>query len=83
MEEILLRPIIKAPTPTDKSKKQTWQHKNATKNTSIEDWLRKVSWNNDSHPTIPVWLNQFTGSQPSHLPQNLCNQKDTHLNIFE
>ena len=27
-----------------------------------------------------VWLNRFTGSQPSQLPQKLCNQKDTHLN---
>ena len=23
-----------------------------------------------------VWLNRFTGSQPSHLPQKPCNQKD-------
>ena len=23
-------------------------------------------------------VNQFAGSQPSHLPQKLCNQKDTH-----
>ena len=24
-----------------------------------------------------VWLNRFTGTQPSHLPQKPCNQKDT------
>ena len=29
----------------------------------------------------PVWLNQFTGSQPSHSPQKLCNQKGIHLKI--
>ena len=28
-----------------------------------------------------VWLNHFTGSQPSYLPQKPCNQKDTHLKI--
>ena len=26
-----------------------------------------------------VWLNLFTGSQPSHLAQKLCNQKDNPL----
>ena len=26
-----------------------------------------------------VWLNRFTGSQPFHYPQKLCNQKETHL----
>ena len=39
---------------------------NATTNfdyTAIADWLRTVSLSNDSHPT--VWLNRFTGSQPS------------------
>ena len=28
-----------------------------------------------------VWLNQFTGTQPSHLPQKPCNQKVKHLKI--
>ena len=28
-----------------------------------------------------VWLNQFTRSQPCHLPQKLCNQKDTFKNL--
>ena len=26
-------------------------------------------------------INRFTGTQPSHLPQKPCNQKDTHLRI--
>ena len=30
-----------------------------------------------------VWLNRFTGSQPSHLLQKPCNQKDTHLKNCE
>ena len=25
-----------------------------------------------------MWLNRFTGFQPSHQPQKLCNQIDTH-----
>ena len=52
-EEILLSPMTKAPTPSKKSKKATWQHKNATKNfdyTTIADRLGTVSWGNDSHP---------------------------------
>ena len=28
-----------------------------------------------------VWLNRFTGSQPSNLPHKLWNQKDTQLEI--
>ena len=29
----------------------------------------------------PLWLNLFVGAQPSHLPQNPCNQNDTRLKI--
>ena len=36
-----------------------------------------VSCCNDS-PEL-VWLNRFTGCQPSHQPQKLCNQKDILL----
>ena len=53
-EEIWHSPITKAPTPTEKSKKATRQHKNATKNfdyTTIADRLRTVSFGNDKHPT--------------------------------
>ena len=28
-----------------------------------------------------VWLNRFTGIQPSLKPQKPCNQNDTHLKI--
>ena len=48
--------MTKAPTPTEKSKKQrdNTPKKNATKNfdyTTIADRLRTVSWKNNSHPT--------------------------------
>ena len=53
-ENIWLIPITKNPTHTEKSKKQRDNTKNATKNsefTTIADWLRAVSWSNDSDQT--------------------------------
>ena len=52
-EEIWLSPITKAPTPTEKSKKQrdnTKRHQNFDY-TTIADRLRTVCWGNDSYPT--------------------------------
>ena len=52
-EEIWPSPMTEAPTPTEKSKKQRDNTKNATKNfdyTTIADRLRTVSWGSDSHP---------------------------------
>ena len=52
-EEIWLSPMTEALTPTEKSKKQRDNTKNATKNfdyKTIADRLRTVSWGNDSHP---------------------------------
>ena len=46
--------MTKAPTPTEKSKKQRDNTKTATQNfvyTTIKDRLRTVSWSNNSHPT--------------------------------
>ena len=66
-EEILLSPVTKAPTPTEKSKKQRDNMKNATKNfdyTTIADRLSTVNWSNSGHQL--VWLNRFTSAQPSH-----------------
>ena len=56
-EDIWLSPMTKAPTPTEKSKKQRDNIKNATKNfdyTTIADRLRTVSWSNDSYTTGAV-----------------------------
>ena len=53
-KEIWLSPVTKTPTPTEQSKKQQDNIKNATKNfdyTTIADRLRTVSWSNSSHPT--------------------------------
>ena len=57
----------KTTTPTEKSKTQRDNIKNATKSfyyTTIADRLRTVSWSNSSHPL--VWLNRFTSAQPSY-----------------
>ena len=46
--------MTRAPSPTEKSKKQIDNTKNATKNfdyTMIADQLRTVGWGNDSHST--------------------------------
>ena len=53
-EDIRLCPMTRAPTATEKSKKQHDNIKNATKNfdyTTIADRLRTVSWDNSSHPS--------------------------------
>ena len=53
-EVIWLSPMTKAPTPTEKSKKQRDNIKNANKNfdyTTIADRLRTVSWSNSSQST--------------------------------
>ena len=66
-EEIWLSPATKTPTPTEQSKKQRDNIKNATKNfdyTTIADRLRTVSW--ITAVTQLVWLNRFTSAQPSH-----------------
>ena len=79
-KEIRLRPITKNPISTENSK-INGQHKNATKKfdyTTMADRLRTVTWSNIIQL---VWLNRLTGTQPSHLPQKPCNQKDTHSKI--
>ena len=53
-EEIRLSHMTKAPTPTEKSKKQRYNIKTATKNfdyTTIADRLRMVSWSNSKSKT--------------------------------
>ena len=44
--------LSKVTTTSEKYKKATWQHKNATKNVdydTIEDRLRRVRWSNNNH----------------------------------
>ena len=67
--------MTKTPTQTENSK-TNGQHKNATKKfdyTTIEDQLRTVSRNNNSHPTGVV---KPVSRYPIFPPQKPCNQKD-------
>ena len=78
----LTRSYDKSPYTNRKFQKASWQHKNATKTfdyTTTADRLRTVSWSTDSNPTGVV--KTVYGIKPSHLPQKLCNQKETHLKI--
>ena len=67
-KEIWLNPMTKAPTPTEKSKKATWQHTKTPPKTSITERLRTELGRSVgvTKATELVWLNMFTGSQPSH-----------------
>ena len=62
-EEIWLSPMTKAPTPTEKSKKQRENTKTPPK-TSITQRLQTDL--GVTTATQLVWLNRFTGSKPSH-----------------
>ena len=73
--------MTKAPTPTEMSKGQSDNTKNATKS-SIKQQLRTDLGLSVGVTTATqlVWLTWFTGT-PSHSLQQPCNQKDTHLKI--
>ena len=81
-EEIWPSPMTKAPTPTENAKRAKWQHKTTPQKSSIKQQLRTdLGWSvGVTTATQLVWLTWFTGP-PSPLPQQLCNQKDTHLKI--
>ena len=72
--------MTKAPTPTETSKGQSDNTNNATKS-SIKQQLRTDLRRSVGVTTATqlVWLTWFTG-QPSHSPQQPCNQKDTIIN---
>ena len=73
--------MIKAPTPKEMSKGQSDNTNNATKS-SITQRLRTDLGRSVGVTTATqlVWLTWFT-AQPSHSPQQPCNQKDTRLKI--
>ena len=70
--------MTKAPTLTEKSKKQRDNTKTPPKLRLHNDLGRSVGV---TTATTLVWLNRFTSAQPSHLPQEPCLKKDTHLKI--
>ena len=78
-EEIRLSHMTKAPTPTEKSKKQRDNPKNATK-TSITQRLRTDLGRSVGVTTVTplMWLNRFTSAQPS-TNRNSRVSKRTHI----
>ena len=79
-EKIWLSPMTKDLHPQKKSKRQR-DNKQTPPKTSITQRLRADSGRQVGVTTaiLVVWLNWFTSAQPSHLPQQPCNQKDSHL----
>ena len=78
-EEIWLSPMTKAPTPTEMSKGQIDDTKNATKKfdyIAVADRLRTVSWSNYSHPTGVVNL-VYGPNLPTHRNSRVI--KRTHI----
>ena len=72
----------KSPYTSRIVKRAKWQHKQRHKKidyTTVADRLRTVSWSNYGHPIGVV--NLVLRAQPSHSPQQPCNQKDTRLKI--
>ena len=81
-EEIRLSPMAKAHTPTEKSKKQRDNNKNAIINfdyTTIADRRKTASSNKNSHPIGVVNSVYERSSIP--LSAAVVYQKDKHLNI--
>ena len=73
--------MTKAPTPEEMSKGQSDNANNATKS-SITQRLRTDLGRSVGVTTATqlVWLTGLR-AQPSHSPQQPCNQKDAHLKI--
>ena len=75
--------MTKAPTPTEKSKKERGYTKTPSKPSitqRLRTDLRRSVW--VTIATQLVWLNRLTGSQPSHSPQQLCNRGHEHACII-
>ena len=81
-EEIWLSPMTKAPTPTEKPKKQR-DNTQTPQKTSITQRLQTDLRRSAGVriATQQVWLNRLMGYQPSHLPQPLCNRRHEHGGI--
>ena len=72
--------MTKALTCTETPKKQSDNTKTPPKTSITQQIHTNLGKSVEvTTSTKKVWLNRFTGSQPSHQPQKLCNQKDTHL----
>ena len=74
--------MTKVPEPTEKSKIQRYNTKNATKTSITQRFRTDLGRSVEVTTATPlVCFNRFTRAQPSELPQQRCNQKDTHKAI--
>ena len=73
--------MTKAPTPSEMSKGQSENKNNARK--KFDYTTLRTDIGRSVGVTTATQLVFLTGlrAQPSHSPQNPCNQKDTHLKI--
>ena len=76
--------MTKARVLTEKKNKKQRDNTKTQAKTAITQRLRSdIGWSvRVTIATQLVLLNRFTGSNPYHLPQQSCNQKDTHLLII-
>ena len=82
-EKIWLSPTTKATSLTEKPQKQRDNIQTPPKTSIIQQLRIDLGWSvGVTIATQLVWLSRFTETQPSHLPQKLCNQKDIHLKIW-
>ena len=80
--DIWLIPMTKAPTPTEQNPKKRDNTKTPLKTSITPRLLTHLGWLvGEAMTTQLVRLNRFTGSQPSHKLQKLCNQKDINFKI--
>ena len=78
-EEIWLSPMTKTPTPAEMLKGQSDNTNNATKSSITQRLPTDLGRSfGVTTATQLVWLTGLR-AQPSHFPQQPCNQKDTHL----
>ena len=77
-----MRPMTKVHTPTEIAKTQCDNTKTPQKFSIAQptrtDLGRSVEV---TTATQLMWLNRLMGSQPSHLPQKLCNQNGTSKHL--
>ena len=79
-KDIWVSLMKKSHTSTENKKEKWYKEQKATKlfdYTTIADRLRETVGVTTAIKLL--WLNRLTGSQHSHWPQKMCNQKATHL----
>ena len=72
--------MTKVRTPVDNPKSNLTPPLTSIKQRLQTDLERSVGV---TTTTLLMWLNRFTSAQPSNLPHEPCNHKNTHLKIYK